>query len=816
MTALAAARHIHTCTDEPEPLLSRLTAATSQDFLREAGWDPRSLVLTLSAAHPMLGWDVCAVPGCGAMVEGSKAAGLCATCGKHRAETGRVPTTSPKTFTIGEGTCRVGCPRPWESRRRPLCAAHEHRRGKVLKIPLEAFLARADVVPLPGFGACAVLACTRLRYSGTSPFCQAHQTRWTNQARLGPQPDRDKWCRTESAVAEEGRISLRGLPPLVVAEVLYGLQQRCAEGTKTHRAVLRPLCDRLRRIEVSSIADLEPPGRRQQRDLWRSLDTHCRRALSSPAEEQTKGRWDLMVLGHRGSLDFTVIGQPWLREAAKRWVAEDLPRRRGPNAANLWQYTLANLVELATSLRVQRDDHGELPAALGRSDIVAFTNRLAFLQHEGTLSPGRRIDILRNVRTVLDSARWQGLTRPGQPLAGLPDDFSVLKEDIPSKDRSDVPGRSLPIEIMRQLCQGLPAVTQVTTCQDAQLAIELLIDTGRRPEEICSLPWDCLKTDSQGKHVLLWDNLKCQRPGRELPITDATARLVAEQQQCVRARFPHTPAAELRLIPAPKMNPHGTKPFRPATLNEIHRAWVDSLPPLVIQLGGKEAKFDKQRVFPYAYRHTYAQRHADAGVPVDVLRELLDHESMDTTRGYYRVGAERRREAVDKVANHQFDRHGQRVWREAEALLDAERTRHAIGQVAVPYGTCHEPTNVQADGGSCPFRFRCVGCDHFRTDVSYLPDLTTYLQDLLRDRERILAATDLDEWARADALPSEEEIRKVRALVHRVREDLDGLTDEERAEIDQAVAVVRRTRQLVHLGMPQVRAPHPDLRLERP
>ncbi|MFI6808957.1 hypothetical protein ACIBO6_28780 [Streptomyces luteogriseus] len=25
------------------------------------------------------------------------------------------------------------------------------------------------------------------------------------------------------------------------------------------------------------------------------------------------------------------------------------------------------------------------------------------------------------------------------------------------------------------------------------------------------------------------------------------------------------------------------------------------------------------------YRHCYAQRHADAGVPVDVLQELMDH-----------------------------------------------------------------------------------------------------------------------------------------------------------------------------------------------
>jgi integrase len=32
---------------------------------------------------------------------------------------------------------------------------------------------------------------------------------------------------------------------------------------------------------------------------------------------------------------------------------------------------------------------------------------------------------------------------------------------------------------------------------------------------------------------------------------------------------------------------------------------------------------------------TYAQRHADAGVPVDVLAALMDHRSLDTTRAYY-------------------------------------------------------------------------------------------------------------------------------------------------------------------------------------
>jgi hypothetical protein len=104
--------------------------------------------------------------------------------------------------------------------------------------------------------------------------------------------------------------------------------------------------------------------------------------------------------------------------------------------------------------------------------------------------------------------------------------------------------------------------------------------------------------------------------------------------------------------------------------------------------------------------------------------------------------------------------------------------------------------------------------DHFRTDVSYLPDLQAYLDDLLRTRERLLAATELDQWARAEAMPSEEEVRRIRRLIARVRAGLDELAPDEREHAEQAVAVVRRHR-TVTLGMPRVRQTLPDLRPER-
>ena len=119
-------------------------------------------------------------------------------------------------------------------------------------------------------------------------------------------------------------------------------------------------------------------------------------------------------------------------------------------------------------------------------------------------------------------------------------------------------------------------------------------------------------------------------------------------------------------------------------------------------------------------------------------------------------------------------------------------------------------------GQDNPIRLRCIGCGHFSTDISCLPDLERYLADLLRHRERRAATLDADEWARNEPLPSDQEITRIRRPIRRMKGDLDDLSDEDRAQIDEAVAVVRRGRgKIVSLGMPRIRQPLPDVRPER-
>jgi integrase len=777
----------------------RLAGLLDPGFLAGAGWDPVRLILEVPAGHRLLGWQQCRVAGCISRGDGPEQ--VCLGCRLRLAANGlgldEVELMPARGWQRPEQCQVAGCPRTWRTPQLPLCRAHLHQQREVLKIGLEEFLAHPGVRPLPSCGPCQVTACVRDRDGTSGAYCRAHVDRRAKARKADPGLDEQRWRATTPAIARPGLVSLRGLPPGLITEILFGLQQRCAAERRTSHKLLRTICDDMRRQQVATIAEFTPGN--VQRSIVTSFLLHLRRADASAETEKAAGIWDLALFGHGGRMTFTAITQDWLRETAKRWVLEELPRRRGRKVGSTVQAYVNSVARLSESLRA-RSDGGQVPAALGRADIENFLNRLAFQQSAGQVSLRLRERICRDLRQVFEHVRALGLTRPGQPAAGLSDDFALLAGDVPHPPQPGEPSRDLPAEIIAQLCGHLDELEAISS-RRMRVAAELLIDTGRRPEEICTLGYGCLDRDSDGAPVLVYDNHKAARLGRRLPVSEATAQLITAQQAWTRARFPHTPAAELKLLPTVFANPGGRKGIRTESLSERHRTWIDALPPLRRADG---SEYDKAKITLYAYRHTYAQRHADAGVPADVLRELMDHRLLDATRQYYRVGETRRRQAVDRVAVMQFDRHGNRTWQQAKALLDSEHVRRAVGEVAVPFGVCAEPSNVKAGGQACPFRFRCAGCDHFRTDVSYLPDLQAYLDDLLRSRERLLAAAELDEWARTDAIPPEEEISRIRRLITRIKTGLDELTTAERDQVEQAVAVVRRHR-AVMLGMPRIR-----------
>jgi hypothetical protein len=307
-------------------------------FLAEAGWDSRQRLLVPPPEHPLLGRPVCRAPGCQATAFGR--ARVCQRCQRRLARAGlglEAVCELPEPPCQPPSRCAVeGCPRSWKTSGDRLCLTHLRQQREVLKVPLEVFLADPQTRPLPPCGPGQVPACHRNRAGTSGSYCDAHQQRFRAAARAVPGLDEAAWRAAQPAIAQYGQVSLYGLAPLVTAQLLVALQQRTRSSTRTSEKALRLVCEKLRLRHVTTIipaSALDAPLRdldRNARTLLASLARHAHRALLNPETEKVKDVWDLVAFGRPGgSLPFTDISQRWLREAAKRWAVEELPRRRG-------------------------------------------------------------------------------------------------------------------------------------------------------------------------------------------------------------------------------------------------------------------------------------------------------------------------------------------------------------------------------------------------------------------------------------------------------------------------------------------------------
>jgi integrase len=222
-----------------------------------------------------------------------------------------------------------------------------------------------------------------------------------------------------------------------------------------------------------------------------------RLAFADPDSEWRKDVWDMRVFGKPQAyrVDFTQISQPWLRELAKQWAREQAPLVHAASTRR----AVASIGELSRSLR-RRNDHGLDPVALGRADIALFLARVSRAHSAGRLSAHKRSVLVADVSYFLRQARDLELGASGRPVFGLPASFTLSREEVRRVARvaAPPPARALPDTVVAQLlAPDALALLEQMHGERVRIAVELLADTGRRPNEICILAWDCLDYDAQ-------------------------------------------------------------------------------------------------------------------------------------------------------------------------------------------------------------------------------------------------------------------------------------------------------------------------------
>jgi len=783
-------------------------------------WDAEGLLVMPQPDGRLTGRDRCAVDDCP-----KRRCGARPVCDSHLNQFARSGSPSleawlaegphptglylPREHCIVVDTDGIGCGRPMGDPQQ-LCDTHSAawHRLRQKETSFEEFLALAR--PLVGCGPCAAASCFLDAVYKQKLLCRVHYVGWIGQGR--PSGRRfEVWAERVRQPVSGQILSLRGVAELVRLELLYGIGCRVAEGMATEPWHLRHFVDLLRATGVASVTEADV-GRLGAYDAYpRFVIDRVHLAYADPVAEREADRWDLRVFGHNGHLDFTGIRQVWLREATKAWAAAALVGVRSPGAI---QYRVGSL-SMLSSVLASGPGGGEHPGLLGRADIERFLARSASLKTRRgrPYSPRRVAGIIEDVGLVLRQAREAGM------LSDLPATFAIRRGDG-RRRVDDEPGRAIPalvvgiLDAHLDLLSGVPGSWSMTARrvlgeragEMGVLIYWLLKGTGRRSGEIASLHLDCLDVDEQGRPVLVYDNHKRQRMGRRLPISDSgLIAAIRAQQAWVTQRFADTPPAELWLLPRPSRNSDGRTHIAAHQVWAWITTWAERIPDIDVAppgAAGQPMPFDRSAIHPHAFRHTYAQTLADQGVPAPVLRDLMDHRSIDTTMGYFRVADARKREAMDLLTRYTVDHRG------VTRPLDAEHSRAAqlteqLSWVAVPMGKCSEPTNVRAGGQACPIRYQCAGCPHVESDPSYLPELHAYAEDLRKEREAMLAA-EAAGWA------VEHVDRQLEVIIAHIRIHeglLRRLGGEQRAVIEDASVTLRKTRQSVPVAFGRRRSP---------
>ncbi|MBL3805910.1 site-specific integrase [Streptomyces sp. BRB081] len=635
----------------------------------------------------------------------------------------------------------------------------------------------------------------------SSGLCGTHYERWKKTMSQSPEPvPAESWALTAVPYLTGAQFSLGGLSPVMRLEMLLGLQQRDAIAGRVVPRVMRSLATRLTGFSSLILSATEAEvmqaieGQTNGRYFCGQTLRYLRVAFDefNGIDPTQRPVWDVAALGiaaatkhgrrRSGTIDFTQIRQPWLREVTMEWARSTRP------TAHRLSVRLTACTQASRALSV-RPGEGMTPSALKFADMTAVADYFSTLNRaDGTEYTNKyRSSLLTGFWQVLEFGRQAGLMDDVPGVFTRHRSHRILEED-PNED--DI-GKAIPESVIRQLDQNSDKLADTTTYGALEPAdikklfrtiYMLLRDTGRRPREIASLKVDCLE-HVDGDYNLIWDNHKGKRLRRRLPIDSGTVKTVQDWLE-VRKRMPRSEHGGRYLFPAPT-DRSAEKYIPTLAISRVIRQWADAIEHLDSEAPDKDGTplpFDRSLIYPYAFRHSYAQRHADAGTPLDVLKELMDHRDASTTMGYYKVSLKRKRQAVKTMRLHVVDRSG----RPAPMASNVSYERRSV---AVPFGGCVEPSNVKAGGHACPIRFQCAGCGFYRPDPSYLPAIEDHIRSLKADRETA-EAMDAEEWV----VRNMAEVASFKDVAERMKEQMDKLEPAERAEIEEASRILRKTR----------------------
>lgn len=777
-----------------------------------------SLVLIPDVSNPFTLIQECNRDGCQIQITSGD---LCPTCRNHWLSAKQSGTsrdvwemTPRPPLALHIGCLVTDCHRDHTAH--GLCRNHlasYHRRRRRLVLDVSGYEPRdwiRDCQPqgFPPAPGCVLAPCVYEKSYKTG-LCALHQfsyQRWSRRRSVGTTLDSsfEEWLAIEAEPPLDGEsqltLSAASATPFALIsepvrwEFLYAVQQRdqLALSVLAPNAVRGTYLD-LRRMMQPTLVGQTKLGRRTGKDAnltgmlveWQRLIDEAHRAWSGVDSRDPRIVYlrdvELRDLsrkpGPNSKLDLRPIKNEWIAEAVTMWVHA---AARSENELRL----MAATWQTADDVLTQR---GTPPHALGSADLSAIVEAVRKRWKSARVQTGA----IRCIDRLIDFARQCKEIR--EVWSQIPARFSVnpaihkaslsSTSDAPS---SDEPFRFVPQPIVDWVMDHLHLVVRSTpyATAEARAMIFLQERCGRRTGETIRLLDDCISLDHQEAPYLIWRQGKPPYAlGKRLPIHQETLDVIRQWQELKKEH-----GVQSKWLFPSRRTVRVDKPYDPSYLsvrvNELVNV-INERAPYSASVEGAEGNlvhFDLTTIDPYAFRHAFAQRLADATdenghstTPPDVLQEFMGHKSYNTTMAYFAVTAKRRQKAMEAIVPRRLNLKGE--------IVDVTRERDGFNKIAVTLGHCTEPQNVAAGGHSCALEHSCESCPFFLVDPLEQDGISAKRHQLRikLERARIIDSPQhmLDHFTAR--------INDCTSIIQGIDAYVDGLNGEDRNAIRQAL-----------------------------
>ncbi|GAA3654835.1 hypothetical protein GCM10022224_017310 [Nonomuraea antimicrobica] len=762
MTVLQSQQDARTGRDRLE-ILTALISAPSFDPLF------RPDIVKIPPNHPVFRWN-CLCADCERSTMGH--GDLCSSHevlwrdhrdrGGTRVEFLRVAPLVGPGAGVEHRSCRICPERPARHLTLELCHYHEfrwyhHRSGRGGDADFGTWL--LDQNSLPGFGRCRVPVCPE---PSDSPLglCYRHERRYRREGRPGgatlpsqwgtrygrrglvapvdyqDQHAFERWCASAPAALRPAQVNLRGLHPLLRAEMKWGM---FAHTQKAHGrwelVTLQGVANFAREYGLQSLSDAGPEEERLLRKAVSREAVHIVRAVTgwlhplyvTPAETRELGyilteHFGRKLTGRSVHMDLTGVSQRWLRDLIWDHLVAILRSPSCPRSGGTFDDMRRAGLELSTFLELRAPDGGHDPRELTAEHMHLFVADQRQRERDGLVSlaargvHGKPSIVTANtqqrvfhrtrrlLRGALESGEAERLGLARSFIAAMPAPGQMVRRARPPF--ADEVAQALADETnLRRLAE-----TYDPFDRGLRDAWETIIVTGRRCGEVLQLRLDCL--GRYGGLPMLWhDQTKAGNYDQALRIPERIHQLLEARQRKTLTLFearnnrPPTTGerAQMALFPTNIRNRDGRRPLSYKWFHKGFKLWIDEL--------------DIGRWVPHQARHSLATSLLRAGASLTHVRRYLGHLS------------ERMAEHYIHLTQSDLEDVLQQVWvtgpgspSPGELLTEPTTplTREQAQAIAIDLSRRSTPAEggfctfqPVVNGGACPWNLDCHNCDKF-------------------------------------------------------------------------------------------------------